>query len=44
MRTSLKKVFVVQGEPQSSDALARRIIDELAISAQVPKLKESFII
>ncbi len=44
MRLSLKKVFVVQGEPQSSDALARKIVDELAVAAVVPKSKESFII
>src|SRR5258708_6885897 len=44
MRDSLKKVFVVQGEPQSSNALAHKIIDELAIIAEVPTAKESVII
>ncbi len=44
MRLSLKKVFVVQGEPQSSGALARKIVDELAVATVVPKSKESFMI
>jgi len=44
MRSSLKKVFVVQGEPQSSDALAHKIIDELAIKAEVPTQNESVIL
>lgn len=44
MRLSLKKVFVVQGEPQSSNTLAQKIVDELAVAAVVPKFKESFII
>jgi predicted metal-dependent RNase len=44
MRHSLKKVFVVQGEPQSSEALAQKIRDELAISTEVPTEKESVIL
>jgi metallo-beta-lactamase family protein len=44
MRGSLKKVFVVQGEPQSSDALAQKIRDELAVPAEVPTAKESVMI
>lgn len=38
MRQSLEKVFVVQGEKQSSEALAQKIRDELAVSAVVPKV------
>ncbi|HVO28453.1 MAG TPA: MBL fold metallo-hydrolase [Candidatus Paceibacterota bacterium] len=41
MRHTLKKVFVVQGEPQSSDALARKIIDTLAVTAVVPTRNET---
>ncbi|RJP44924.1 MBL fold metallo-hydrolase [Candidatus Parcubacteria bacterium] len=37
MRTTLKKVFVVQGEDESSEALARKIRDELAVPAVVPE-------
>ena len=44
MRHSLKKAFVVQGEPQSSDALAQKIMDELAVSAEVPKAGESVVL
>lgn len=42
MRTSLKKVFVVQGEGEASEALAQKIRDELAVPAVVPTLGESF--
>lgn len=41
MRKTLKKVFVVQGEEGSSEALAQKIRDELAISAVVPKPEEA---
>jgi metallo-beta-lactamase family protein len=41
MRGTLKKVFVVQGEPQSSETLAQKIIDSFAVSAEVPKTGES---
>lgn len=44
MRQSLKKVFVVQGEPQSSAALAQKIRDELAIVAEVPNLGEKVVL
>lgn len=44
MRLSLKKVFVVQGEEQSSSALARRIVDDLAVEAEVPKPGETVIL
>ncbi len=40
MRRSLKKVFVVQGEQKSSEALAGKIVDSFAILAEVPKLHE----
>lgn len=36
MRGSLKKVFVVQGEEQSSKVLAGKIVDDMALSAEVP--------
>jgi metallo-beta-lactamase family protein len=39
-KQSLKKVFVVQGEEASSDVLAGKIRDELAIASEVPKLGE----
>ncbi len=41
MRQSLKKVFIVQGDPPSSDALLRKIVDELAVNAEVPTAGES---
>jgi metallo-beta-lactamase family protein len=41
MRQTLKKVFVVQGEQQSSETLAHKIVDSLAILAEVPKRGES---
>ncbi|HUZ93133.1 MAG TPA: MBL fold metallo-hydrolase [Candidatus Paceibacterota bacterium] len=41
MRHSLKKVFVVQGEPDASEALAAKIRDELAVLAVVPKTGET---
>ena len=41
MRHTLKKVFVVQGESQSSEALMHRIIDQFAVPTEVPKLGES---
>lgn len=42
MRTTLKKVFVVQGEKEASEALAQKIRDELAVEAIVPVAGESF--
>jgi len=42
MRRTLKRVFVVQGEPQASSALAVKIRDELAVYAEVPKEGETF--
>ena len=41
MKNSLKKVFVVQGEQQSSETLARKIIDTLAVKAEVPTRNET---
>ncbi len=42
MRESLQKVFVVHGEEQVSKILAQKIADELAVSAVVPTLGESY--
>jgi len=44
MRGSLKKVFVVQGEEQSSETLASKITGEFSVPAAVPKPQESFMI
>lgn len=44
MRRSLKKVFVVQGEERSSDVLMHKIVDELAIAAEVPKPGETVVL
>jgi metallo-beta-lactamase family protein len=44
MRHSLKKVFIVQGEQESSEALQNIIQDELAVRAVVPKSHEEFVI
>jgi metallo-beta-lactamase family protein len=41
MKSSLKKVYVVQGEQASSETLAHKIIDNFGITAQVPHLGES---
>ncbi len=41
MRRSLKRIFIVQGETDSSEALAQKIIDDLAIQAIVPALHET---
>lgn len=40
----LKKVFIVQGEENASDALAVKIRDELVVDAVVPEQKEQFIL
>lgn len=40
-RTTLKKVFVVQGEGESSKVLAQKMRDELAIDTAVPAAGES---
>lgn len=36
MRHSLQRVFVIQGEPEQSQALLTKIEDELAIDAEIP--------
>ncbi len=41
MHGSLKKIFVVQGDPDQAPALAQKIKDELAITAEVPTAGES---
>ncbi len=38
MRTTLKKVFVVQGEGRSSEALVAKIRDKLAVDAVIPEI------
>ena len=37
MRTALKKVFAVQGEEESSMALGKKIINDLAVHAEMPQ-------
>jgi metallo-beta-lactamase family protein len=44
MRETLKKVFVVQGDPEALAALSQKIKDELAIQAEVPEYGESVIL
>jgi metallo-beta-lactamase family protein len=44
MRFSLKTVFVAQGEPEASAALAQKIKDELAVKAVIPKFLEEFVL
>jgi metallo-beta-lactamase family protein len=41
MQHSLKRVFVVQGEQQSSETLAHKITEEFGVPAEVPVPKES---
>jgi metallo-beta-lactamase family protein len=41
MQKSLKRVFVVQGEQQSSETLAHLITDKFGVPAEVPVPKES---
>lgn len=40
MRKSLKRVFVVQGEEDQSQALAHKIEDELAVDTRIPLMGE----
>ena len=44
MRLSLNKLFVVQGEPEASAALAQRARDLLAIDTVIPKAGESYVL
>jgi metallo-beta-lactamase family protein len=41
MKSSLKKVFVVQGEQASAETLAHKIIDGFGVTAEVPHTNES---
>ncbi len=43
-KDSLKKVFVVQGEPEASEVLAVKIRDEMAIDTEVPSLGEEVVL
>jgi len=44
MRSSVKKVFVVQGEEESSAALAKKIESELKLQTHIPKTGESVVL
>lgn len=44
MRAKVKKVFVVQGEAESSEALAQRARDEFAIDAEVPAVNTTVVL
>jgi len=44
MRDRVKKVFVVQGEPESEEALAAKIRDTLAVNAEVPAAGSTVVI
>lgn len=37
MRLSLKKVFVIQGEEEPAATLAQKIVNDLAVSAEIPE-------
>jgi metallo-beta-lactamase family protein len=43
-RETLKKAFVVQGEPAASEALAQKIRDELAVETVVPRAGETVVL
>ncbi|MBI2514867.1 MBL fold metallo-hydrolase [Candidatus Wolfebacteria bacterium] len=43
-RSSIKKIFVVQGEEEQSAALSQKIKDELAIDAHIPSQGESVVL
>jgi metallo-beta-lactamase family protein len=44
LRQSLKRAFVVQGEPESSEALAEKIRDAFAIDTVVPKAGDTVVL
>ncbi len=44
MRPHVKKIFVVQGDKEESEALAQKIKDELVIAAEVPLFGESVVL
>ena len=43
-RSTLKKVFVIQGEEGASEVLAQKLRDEFAIDAYVPKGHEEVVL
>ncbi len=42
MRTNLKKVFAVQGEEEESSALVKKIINDLAVHAEIPEAQKMY--
>ena len=42
MRLTLKKVFVVQGEEDESSALSQKIINDLAVHAEIPEGQKNY--
>ncbi len=44
MRNTLKKVFVVQGEPVASEALAEAVRDDLVVETVIPKIGDSVVL
>jgi metallo-beta-lactamase family protein len=44
MRSTVKKVFVVQGEQQSSEALAQKIKENFSVAAEVPTRGEEVLL
>ena len=44
IRFNARTVFVVQGEEEASAALARRLIDDLAINAVIPEENQEVIL
>ncbi len=42
MRLSLRRVFVVQGEQEASSALAQKIVNDLAVQAEIPVEKKAY--
>lgn len=44
IKLTLKKVFVVQGEPGASSALTKKIINDLAVYAEVPKKGKDYLL
>lgn len=44
MKLGLRKVFVVQGEEEASEALKERLVDELALHTEIPAQDETVIL
>ncbi|MDP3999476.1 MAG: MBL fold metallo-hydrolase [bacterium] len=42
MRTSLRKVFVVQGEDEAATVFAKKVINDLAVHAEVPEKGKTY--